>query len=443
LQGDPGEDRARSPEAQKAGDQALPHIKAVTKERIVSTPVLHVLQGADARTRHYLSRLLPALARAPVSHPGAVATPKEPLLERQASRAGLEVQRLPARLDGWLTRRRTVGACRRAGIASGARLVHAHGLDSVELAAAAASKLRVPLVVSAYLRADEPPSLPAKVKRQVTRAVVPLLAFREGVRAALEAPVTVVPWGLDRRDLDGDHAPQRVMVELGLDPMTLHLGMAGDLSTAECGGDVFVDAAAAALKRIPFCDYAIIGTGAYAEVLQRRAHRLGILGRFRFVPYSRTLPRALTALNLITFPGRPRHFPWEVAEAAACRVPIVAADCPEHREILGDESAGVTWIKPGDVDGLASEFLRVLSSTGEPDPEWNWLMITRPDGAEQAVQARPSLTGVDISEGDLEEYDIVPDQYSKRRVSVLSRYSFRDAVAELSDVYRQVSGDAP
>lgn len=435
-----GSDGPYESEARDRVAGRLARLEAEAAERVAPTPVLHVIQDPGARTRQYLARLLPALAQGDVTRAGAVATTAEPLLERQAARAGLIVKRLPERSETWAARRGVIGACRRTGQAAGARLVHAHGVHSAELAAAVAAGLRVPLVASTYRRLANGVGVSARVRRRVRRAVVPLQAFSAGAQRSFESPVTVIPWGLDRRDLDGDHVPQRVVVELGLDPTTLHFGMAGDLTGPECGGDTFVDAAAIALKAIPFCDYVVVGTGAYSQALQRRAHSLGILGRFRFVEYSRALPRALTAMNLITFPGQPTEFPWEVAEAATSRVPIIAADCPAHREILGD-GPGITWVPLGDADALARVFLGALSACGQGEGDRGWMLISTPEGAERVVQSRPSLTGVDISEGEFEAYDMTPDEFSKRRQAVLSRYTLDEAVRQLQTLYCEVGGD--
>lgn len=438
LPGQDPHDQAPGLEARKRVSHRLAHLEAEAASRAIAPAVLHVLQGADARTRQYLARLLPALARSASDQAGAVATTEEPLLERQATRAGLQVERLPEGNTSWRMRRRLVYACRRAAHATGAKLVHAHGLDALDLAASVAARLRVPLVASTYRQRLDDAPLPAWIRRRVVRTIVPLEAFSAGAEKVLDAPVTVVPWGLDQRDLAGEHVPQRVTAELGLDPMTLHIGMAGDLSGPECGGDTFVDAAVLALRRIPFCDYVVVGAGPYGKVLERRAHAAAVLGRFRFVPYSRTLPRALTALNLIVFPGRPTQFPWEVVEAAACRVPIVASDCPEHREILG-EGAGVTWIPLGDAEALSRVFLKTLASKSHSETEWGWMLVSHPDGGERVVQSRPSLTGVDISEGDLAAYDIVPDEFTQRRLAILAKYTIDQAVTRLSELYRQVS----
>ena len=402
--------------------------------------VLHVDMGESARTRRFLARLIPTLARDPYCHPSAIVCPAHQLIERQAGRASVAVTRLVGPARGVASSVRAALLCRNAGRGIGTRVVHAHGPGSLRTAATAARLLRAALIASVY---EVPSCAPVKASgaRRAARVLVPLDSFRGCVEAFFARPVEVLPWGVDKRDLDGSPVPERVARELGLDPMTLHIGMTGDLSGPSSGGETFVRAAVEALSVIPFCDYVVIGSGDYVGYIEGLAHQLGVLGRFRFVPASHGLARVLTTLSAVVFPGRPRSFPWELVEAAACRTPIVASDCPEHREVL-DGEVQVTWLAEGDVAGLAERFLKVLSRPGEAAPSTRRFLARRQrDSNELPLWARPSPTGYDISDGDLDEYDIIADDFSRRRANVLRRFSFEATVARLSELYAELAGD--
>lgn len=401
--------------------------------------VLHIDVDETARTRRFLSRLVPALARDPYCHPSAIVCPPNQLVERQATRAGVTVTRLADMNSGLRTAVRAALLCRTVGRRVGARVVHAHGPGSLVLGCAAARLLRATLVASVY-EIPAAASVRPSSARGAARVVVPLDSFRAPVEAFFARPVEVLPWGVDRRDLDGSPVPERAVRELGLDPMTLHIGMAGDLSGPSCGGEAFVRAAAEALRIIPFCDYVVIGSGQYVGHLESLAHQLGVLGRFRFVPGSHGFPRVLSTLAAVVFPGRPRSFPWEVVEAAACRTPIIASDCPEHREVL-DGEVQVTWLREGDEEGLTGCFLKLLNRTGRSvSSVRGFLARRRRDSNDLPLWARPSPTGYDISDGDLDEYDIIADDFSRRKANVLRRFSFDATVARLSELYTELAG---
>lgn len=400
-------------------------------------PVLHIEAGTGERTRAYLGRLLSVLSGVPGQHPAALVCGDDPVLIRRASRAGVVVSTpslgrgrvrdvWAAVVLGWQMARHT-----------GARVVHAHGLDALAPAAIVARLRRAPIVLSLY--ALPKTSVRRLALRAVARTLVPLAEYAQPVRSALGVAAETIHCGLDPRGFDGSAVPQRVVRELGLDPYTLRFGMVAGEDGSWDGGEVFVRAAAQTLQRIPSCDFVVIGPDSFLKRAEDLAHHLRVLGRFRLLPNDGELPRILTALSAVAFPGNPRTFPWEVVEAGASRIPIVASDVPVHREIL-DGAPEVTWIPSADVGALAAELVRVLTSTPASRGDLRGYLSarrtsqTKPD--ELPAWARPSPVGYDLSSGDMDEYEIMADDYTRRKVLMFRRFSMDEAVAKLVSVYR-------
>jgi hypothetical protein len=111
-----------------------------------------------------------------------------------------------------------------ARLARGVRaaIVHVHGLDALPDAAAAATRLRLPVVVSLYGYVDE--AVPKRSSlRRVSRAIAVAESFRSSVEEALGCEVGVIVPGLDPREFEGTHAPDRVIRDLALDPNTIRM----------------------------------------------------------------------------------------------------------------------------------------------------------------------------------------------------------------------------
>ncbi len=403
--------------------------------------VLHVCLGGRARSRSSLARVLPLLARPPYGHPTALLTDDLPVLLRRASLAAIPYRVLEGPPEGWCGALRTVHAARALAHQVGARIVHAHGYAALPLGARIATRLRLPLLFSAD---DAPPSEDEAGLNghRPSRAFTPLGVFAEPAERLLRCPVEVVPGPVDPRDYGGDHSPEQVAYDLALDPTTLHIGMVGDLESPACGGEAFVRAAARTLERIPFCEFVVIGEGRERDRMEALAHRERVLGRFRFLAPTVGLPRMLLALDAIAFPGSPCLYPWELLDAAASPVPLVVADHPVHREMLAGAQE-VEWLPAGEVEPLATYFLRVLGRAGKQRGRADTYIVTRSAEGPTLVRARPSSTGYDLSSGELSAYEILADDFSRRRELVFRRHALPSVLARLSAAYHSSSETAP
>jgi glycosyltransferase involved in cell wall biosynthesis len=116
--------------------------------------------------------------------------------------------------------------------------------------------------------------------------------------------------------------------------------------------------AVAALARLPQAHLVIAGDGPEQRALLLLARRLGVAQRLHLVG---ALPREelaglLAAADIYLFPSRWETFGLAGVEAAMAGLPIVAADLPVLREVLGDlDPELVRFHAPEDAAALARE----------------------------------------------------------------------------------------
>lgn len=95
-----------------------------------------------------------------------------------------------------------------------------------------------------------------------------------------------------------------------------------------------------------------------------------------------------TAAHALVFPSDDEGFGLPPVEALACGTPVVAADVPALREVLGDR---VTFAEPGDMAGLVAAGEAATRPAPEPPP-WTWIDAARAtwEAYERAAGAAPA-----------------------------------------------------
>jgi glycosyltransferase involved in cell wall biosynthesis len=175
---------------------------------------------------------------------------------------------------------------------------------------------------------------------------------RVGLKAARD--VAVIPDAYDdARYAPGDRDAARAA--LGLPRGAFVVTYAG-LTFAYRGLDALVRAFADLCRDVPGSLLVLVGgrEGERAE-LARLARELGVADAV-LLPGQRSqdeVPRYLAAADALVLPGTVSGLnasPLKLFEYAAMARPIVAADLPALREVLGDD--GAHYVPPGDVAGL-------------------------------------------------------------------------------------------
>lgn len=169
------------------------------------------------------------------------------------------------------------------------------------------------------------------VERALARRTERILTVSDHVRDELLAlgigrpeQVTVVPLGLDL-DPFTQSAAQRGALrrELGVGDDAPLVGIVARLVPIKAH-EVFLDAAARIVARVPACRFVVIGDGERREELTARARDLGIGERVHFLGWRADLARVHADLDAMMLTSRNEGSPVALIEAMASGLPVVA-----------------------------------------------------------------------------------------------------------------------
>lgn len=210
-----------------------------------------------------------------------------------------------------------------------------------------------PLVEAAAVR------LSTRFAGRVDAVIAPSVVVRdELVRRGVQAPVAVVPTGVDLgRFRPGDRRAARRA--LGLpddDPVLLYVG--------RLDREKSVDRVLLAFERVastvPRARLLLVGHGKEAERLRRRAATLTAAAGVQFlgVRAHDTLPVCYQAADLFLFASETETQGLVLAEAAACGLPAVAVDASGCDEVVRDGDTGL--LTKNDPTALAEAAIGLL-----------------------------------------------------------------------------------
>jgi glycosyltransferase involved in cell wall biosynthesis len=184
---------------------------------------------------------------------------------------------------------------------------------------------------------------------------------RLGIAPAEKFTVVRVGIQLDDRiaDVDGREETRR---QLGIADGSFTVGWIGRMTGVKRTSDVLL-----AFKRLRergvdayLC---MIGDGPEREVLERRAHELGIMKRTLFLGYQEQVAPYYAALDAMILPSGNEGTPVSAIEALAAARPVVATRVGGLPDVVREGEDGFL-VEPGDVDELA-ERLERLATDGE------------------------------------------------------------------------------
>jgi len=134
--------------------------------------------------------------------------------------------------------------------------------------------------------------------------------------------------------------------------------------TPEKGHEVFVDAAARTIAKVPEAVFLIIGEGPERPAVESRIESLGLGGKVRLLGRRRDLPSFLPRLDLIALSSHPfrETLPISTMEAMACALPTVNTDVGSIRDLVVDGETGLI-VPPGDAESMADAFVQVLADS--------------------------------------------------------------------------------
>ncbi len=134
----------------------------------------------------------------------------------------------------------------------------------------------------------------------------------------------------------------------------------------------------------PHAYYLIAGDGAYRQALEEEVDKAGVREHVIFAGMRSDVHRVLAASDVFVLPTLTEALPTVLAEAMACRLPIIASAVGGVPEMVTDGDNGLL-LQPGDPRALADACIGLLS-----DPDRRMKLARR---GEQVVHGKFNVEG--------------------------------------------------
>lgn len=315
---------------------------------------------------------VPGYASADDAHEAPVYLPSLPLPTPTSYRLALP-----------LVRRQTINA-----IVKHLDVVHAHSpFVTGWLAMRYARRFSIPLVYTYHTRLEEyahyvpfEPHATRRAAETLTRnfangadtVIVPTAAMRERLRElGVEAPIEVIPTGIDLRRFSAGSRSDRLRTRLGANGAKLLLFVSR--LAKEKNVELLIEALAAAGGGRTVL--AIAGDGPERDALETYAADLGVAERVRFLGTvdRAELPELYASADAFVFPSVSETQGIVLAEAMAAGALVIAAQTAQNEDVLGD--AGL--LAPPNAAAFARAFESIPAEPSEERRERSRLRAQR------------------------------------------------------------------
>ncbi|MBA2626110.1 MAG: glycosyltransferase family 4 protein [Acidimicrobiia bacterium] len=214
--------------------------------------------------------------------------------------------------------------------------------------------------------------VPERSAMELAAAAIPCRTGVCSTEAAAQAqrsltprrPVHAIPPGTDVervRSFAGSGRDIRRRCGWGAEPL---VGIVGRLQPWK-GQELFLEAAAAIVERIPSVRIVVVGgailgwEGSYADDLRRLAARLGIADHVSFVGHQDPVYPWFDALDVVVNASRGEPYGLVLVEAMALGTPVVAPSDPGPRSIIENGRSGLL-VPPRSAPAIADAVCRLL-----------------------------------------------------------------------------------
>jgi glycosyltransferase involved in cell wall biosynthesis len=165
---------------------------------------------------------------------------------------------------------------------------------------------------------------------------------------------------------------RRKKQELGLDPARPVVGMIAPFKPQKAPLD-FVRVAARVYRLCPDAQFVMVGDGELRADVERERARCGLEQVLHLLSWRRDVAEIHHCLDVFVLTSLWEGLPRVYLEALASGVPIVGTRVDGAEEVVRDGVNGYL-LKPGDIEGLVSRVLEVLSSKERAVHREDWLL---------------------------------------------------------------------
>jgi L-malate glycosyltransferase len=146
-------------------------------------------------------------------------------------------------------------------------------------------------------------------------------------------------------------------MDLDIEKDAIVFGVAGRMAPIK-GYDIFLEAAANILKRLPHSVFVLAGDGPLKEELEKKAKSLEIAGRVRFTGFREDITDILKALDIFVISSYHEGIPIVLLEAMALGKPVIATRVGGIPEVIEDGISGIL-VASGDAEALSEACLNI------------------------------------------------------------------------------------
>ena len=189
----------------------------------------------------------------------------------------------------------------------------------------------------------------------VSNALAENVCFHENIP---KDKMSVVYNGVDLRNFEMILDCNAAKAALHLDIKEPVVGVIARLIPQK-GVQHFLKMAEIVSKKLPGCQFLIIGSGPQRDALVDQAYAMGIEARIIFCGYRKDIPMMLPIINVLVIPSLSEGLSITALEAMASRRPIIAYNTGGLSELIINEKTGLA-VKKGDINSLASGVLELL-----------------------------------------------------------------------------------
>ncbi|MFO7867402.1 MAG: glycosyltransferase family 4 protein [Candidatus Aminicenantes bacterium] len=291
------------------------------------------------------------------------AQPDSPL-HRKAESEGLPVYPLKMRSEADL---RAVFKLGRAMKKAGCLLVHSHDAHSAAVAAAAASRAKVPVRVVSR-RVDFPVRKNFFTRKKYIDNIDLVIAVSEEVKRVLsrggipEWKVRVIPSGVDYSPFEEEKDRNYLRRELNFSENNFLAGIVAHLADHK-GHKYLIQAMRYLKEKAPAVKLVIVGEGPLQMELSRQVQEIHVDDMVFFMGFRDDVPRILASLDLFVLSSHKEGLGSSILDAMASRLPVVATQAGGIPEVVIHEQTGLL-VPPKNPERLAEAILRVYQDPG-------------------------------------------------------------------------------